>query len=81
MRRAVLTDIELPDFGDPGAEPGLGRAVYEARLERLNRRMAEAGERAGRALRSTSAIGTASSDNMPLAVMWLVSLNSSAAGG
>lgn len=43
MRRAVLTDIELPDFGDPGAEPGLGRAVYEARLERLNRRMAEAG--------------------------------------
>jgi hypothetical protein len=43
MRRAVLTDIELPDFGDPGAEPALGRAIYEARLDRLDRRMAEAG--------------------------------------
>ena len=43
MRRAVLTELELPDFGDAGIEPALGRAIYEARLERLNRRMAEAG--------------------------------------
>ena len=43
MRRAVLTDIELPDFGAPVTEPVLDRAIYAARLERLGRRMAELG--------------------------------------
>lgn len=43
MRRAVLTDIELPDFGAPVTEPVLQRATYAARLERLTRRMAEHG--------------------------------------
>jgi len=43
MRRAVLTDIELPDFGAPVTEPVLDRAIYAARLERLVRRMAELG--------------------------------------
>lgn len=40
MRRAVLTDIELPDFGDPVTTPRLGRAIYAARLQRLAGRMA-----------------------------------------
>ena len=43
MRRATLTDIALPDFGDPIAEPLLTRGIYEARLERLRARMAELG--------------------------------------
>ncbi len=43
MRQAVLTDIELPDFGDPVFEPVLGRAIYENRIQRLRQRMAEHG--------------------------------------
>ncbi len=43
MRRAVLTGIELPDFGEPVAEPGLGRPLYEARIARLRSRMAQHG--------------------------------------
>ena len=43
MRHAILTDIELPDFGAPMAEPALGRAIYAARLDRLNARMHENG--------------------------------------
>ncbi|WP_374333741.1 M24 family metallopeptidase [Aestuariivirga sp.] len=43
MRRAVLTDIELPDFGSPVTEPVLDRGLYATRLERLARRMAEHG--------------------------------------
>ena len=39
MRRAVLTEIELPDFGDPVAEPVLGRGIFETRLSRLRERM------------------------------------------
>ena len=39
MRRAVLTDIQLPDYGDPVSEPGLGRPIYAARLARLRERM------------------------------------------
>ncbi len=43
MRRAVLTDIELPDFGDPRSEPALGRAIYEGRIARLRARMTSQG--------------------------------------
>ena len=43
MRRAVLTDIELPGFGLPAVEPALSAATYAARMTRLRRRMAEAG--------------------------------------
>lgn len=43
MRRAVLTEIELPDFGEPVAEPSLGRPLYEARIARLRNRMAQHG--------------------------------------
>jgi hypothetical protein len=43
MRRAVLTDIELPDFGEAKAEPSLGRAIFEDRLVRLRARMAQNG--------------------------------------
>ena len=39
MRHAVLTDIELPDFGDPVIEPVLSRAVYERRIEALRTRL------------------------------------------
>jgi len=39
MRRAILTDIQLPDYGDPVSEPGLGRAIYAGRLARLRERM------------------------------------------
>ncbi len=39
MRRAVLSDIQLPDYGDPVSEPGLGRGIFEARLARLRERM------------------------------------------
>ena len=39
MRHAILTGIELPDFGDPDFEPTLGRAVYEARIARLEQRL------------------------------------------
>ena len=39
MRRAILTDIQLPDYGDPVSEPVLGRSIYEARLARLRERM------------------------------------------
>lgn len=43
MRRAVLTDIELPDFGGPGPEATLPGVLYAARLERLAARMAAHG--------------------------------------
>ena len=39
MRRAVLTDIQLPDYGDPVSEPSLGPAIYTERLARLRERM------------------------------------------
>lgn len=40
MRRATLTTVALPDFGDPVLEPRLGRDIYEARLARLRAAMA-----------------------------------------
>jgi hypothetical protein len=43
MRRAILADITLPDFGAPVAEPRLGRGIYVQRIESLRRRMAERG--------------------------------------
>jgi len=43
MRRAVLTDIELPDFGGPVTEPALGRPIYDARIQRLRERMRQHG--------------------------------------
>lgn len=43
MRRATLTDIELPDFGDPVAEPRLQRAAYGERLARLREAMTRHG--------------------------------------
>ena len=43
MRQAVLSDIELPDFGDPVFEPVLEKPVYEARIRRLRERMAQHG--------------------------------------
>ena len=42
MRRALLTEIDLPDFGDPQSEPVLGPEIYARRHDRLLRRMAEA---------------------------------------
>lgn len=39
MRRAVLTEIDLPDFGVAAVEPLLRRDLYAARLERLNARL------------------------------------------
>ncbi len=41
MRHAILTDIELPDFGDPDFEPVLGRDVYERRIKYLHQRLRE----------------------------------------
>jgi hypothetical protein len=43
MRRARLSSVELPDFGDPVMEPRLGRATYDRRIERLGQRSSEAG--------------------------------------
>ncbi|MBI2718770.1 MAG: aminopeptidase P family N-terminal domain-containing protein [Rhizobiales bacterium] len=43
MRQARLAVIDLPDFGSPKTEPRLGRDIYAARLDRLNRRIAAAG--------------------------------------
>ena len=43
MPNAILTDVELPDFGSPVAEPTLGRAIYAARLERLSARIHDSG--------------------------------------
>lgn len=43
MRQAVLTSIDLPDFGDPQTEPALAPEIYAARLERLTRRLAHEG--------------------------------------
>lgn len=43
MRRAVLSKIELPDFGDPVHEPKLDRTIYEQRIARLTRAMATNG--------------------------------------
>ena len=42
MRRALLTEIDLPDFGDPQSEPVLGHEIYARRHDMLLRRMAEA---------------------------------------
>ncbi len=42
MKQAKLTSIDLPDFGDPVAEPTIPAAVYAARAERLVQRMAAA---------------------------------------
>lgn len=39
MRHAILTGIELPDYGEPVSEPALGRTLFEARLARLRERM------------------------------------------
>jgi hypothetical protein len=39
MTRARLADIELPDFGMPGAAPELPATIYPERLERLRERM------------------------------------------
>jgi hypothetical protein len=43
MRKPKLVAVDLPEFGNPVAEPVLNNALYRARLERLRRRMAEAG--------------------------------------
>ncbi len=43
MRHAVLTSIELPDFGIPTIEPTLDRHIYEARIKQLNSRLAPQG--------------------------------------
>ena len=43
MRQAVLTSIELPDFGLPTVEPELGPGLYRARIERLRARLRSAG--------------------------------------
>ena len=40
MRQAVLTPIDLPDFGSPTGDPLLGRQTYEQRRLRLAARMA-----------------------------------------
>src|SRR5688500_13381222 len=42
-RRAVLADIELPDFGMPLKEPLLPQSIYVERIERLRNRMEERG--------------------------------------
>jgi hypothetical protein len=38
-RKAVLADIDLPDFGMPATEPLLPPAIYAQRIERLRERM------------------------------------------
>ena len=38
-RKAVLADVELPDFGMPTEEPLLPPSIYGERLERLRARM------------------------------------------
>ena len=43
MRRAILTAIDLPDFGAPVSEPRLDRSIYTRRIERLRHAMAEHG--------------------------------------
>ena len=43
MRHAVLTSIELPDFGIPTIEPTLDRHIYETRIKQLNSRLAPQG--------------------------------------
>jgi hypothetical protein len=43
MRRAVLSQINLPDFGSPVSEPQLSRHLYAARLEALLDRMRQHG--------------------------------------
>ena len=40
MRRATLSPVTLPDFGHPTSEPVLSRPLYQARVDRLHRRMA-----------------------------------------
>lgn len=43
MRRATLTEIDLPDFGDPLSEPVIEAEIYARRHDQLLRRMAGAG--------------------------------------
>jgi len=43
MTRARLADVDLPDFGMPGAMPRIPAAVYEARLERARARATDLG--------------------------------------
>ena len=38
-RRAVLADVELPEFGMPPSEPLLPASIYAERLDRLRARM------------------------------------------
>jgi hypothetical protein len=40
MRRATLQEIELPEFGVPGATPELPDAMYHERLDRFRTRLA-----------------------------------------
>jgi hypothetical protein len=39
IRRALLADVELPDFGMPTSEPLLPPTIYAGRIERLHERM------------------------------------------
>jgi hypothetical protein len=43
MRKAVLTQIALPDFGLPTVEPVLHRSLYQARIDRLRSAMVARG--------------------------------------
>ena len=43
MRKARLSNVELPDFGMPVVEPELSADLYRQRLSRLEARMAKAG--------------------------------------
>jgi hypothetical protein len=43
MRKAMLADVKLPDFGVPDEMPELGSAIYAARLERLRHAFTAAG--------------------------------------
>ena len=42
-KKAVLTEVELPDFGMPTAEPQLPATIYADRMERLRARMDQRG--------------------------------------
>jgi hypothetical protein len=43
MRRATLATVELPGFGMPASMPVIPGEIYEARVDRLRRRMADRG--------------------------------------
>ncbi len=43
MRKPILAEVELPDFGMPGAMPELPEWIYPARLERLREKADAAG--------------------------------------